>query len=152
MKTKIVLLIGSYAFLGCSSLAVADDFRDMLFGTRVPDCIAARQCDDYCPKQIPCTRPLSGKQCDDYCSKRIPCTQPLSVRQCDDYCSKTLPRVCCKKRVCFTHCVSPQTGQVRRKQFGVERPQVLTQPIVLPFPGPIKQAKKPFSTTNFFQQ
>lgn len=47
--------------------------------------------DDYCAKQIPCTRPLWCGTCDNYCSKCLPCTKPVNCGTCDTYCRKKGP-------------------------------------------------------------
>jgi len=135
MKSKLVLLIGLIAIVSCPSPASADNLRDMLFRNCVPNCIAARQCDDYCRKQIPCTQPTCNRQCDDYCPKRIPCTQPTCNRQCNDYCPKRLPRVCCPKCGPATSCQTCRNPSIGKPAAA------LAERIVFLIVDPVGEAK-----------
>lgn len=146
MKSTFSLLIGAFVILACTHSALANDLRDMLFGNRVPNCIAARECDDYCPKQTPCTQPTCKVQCNDYCPKPIPCTQPTCNGQCDDYCAKPLPNVCCAK------CVPPQSCQICRSQSDLKPTAVLANPDAFLIPGSVKQTRKLGSKMHNFRR
>ena len=95
MRTIISFAVVLAVILGCVGQVQADNLADMLFSNCVPNCIAGTQCDDYCPKRLPCTNPVCSSQCDDYCPKRLPFAEPVCATTCDDYCAKRLPKVCC---------------------------------------------------------
>lgn len=132
MNLRIIVWAGLVSILIGASSASADNLRDKLFGNKIPNCIAARQCDDYCRKSIPCTRPTRARQSNDYCPKRLPCTQPTRRRQCDDYCPKSVPRVCANQcaasrpcQICQGQCIG-KPSRVTTARIATAR--VATQP------------------------
>lgn len=64
------------------------------------------QCDDYCPKPLPCVRlPRWCWNCPDYdakCPPAAPCRVPVGCA--DDYCPKPCPK--CPPPTCRTACES----------------------------------------------
>ncbi len=47
--------------------------------------------DDYCPKRLPRTGPVTCFGPDDYCPKRLPRTGPWTCFGPDDYCPRPCP-------------------------------------------------------------
>jgi hypothetical protein len=109
MRTIISFAVCLALLLGCVGRVQADNLYDMLFSNCAPNCIRSKQCDDYCPKGLPCTKPVCDSQCDDYRPKKLPCTRPVCAATCDDYCGKALPKVCCPQTRCAPS--APSCGQ-----------------------------------------
>jgi hypothetical protein len=84
------------AIAGTSDMVFAEGWSGLFHLPKLPDCIGARACDDYVPKQAPCVLPVTMFACDDYQPKRLPCTETVALFTCDDYCATPAPLVCPK--------------------------------------------------------
>ncbi len=143
--------------LGSTGQVQAQSLYEKLFGNCVPNCVAASQCDDYCPKGLPYAKPVCDGQCDDYRPKQLPCTRPTCATSCDDYCGKPLPKVCCPRPCSVT---SKQIGnfqfgnvQVGTSNSGITAKQepsaeIAAKPKRFVLPQPKQSARKPKSKSK----
>ena len=97
MSTFLLFFVGFLVLSEVAAISFGDTWIERLLGSCVPNCID-RQPDDYCPKELPCVRPVRQTQCDNYRGKKVPCVR--AVKRCtgDDYCPKSLPRINCLPR------------------------------------------------------
>lgn len=98
--------------LGAAS-ASAGDCWGFLVGCRLPNCVGAYECDDYCGKCLPCPRPVTQFQCDDYRPKCAPFAEGVCDWTCDDFCRKPFA-FCCRPWRSLISYGAPAVGEGAR--------------------------------------